>query len=118
MVPTGISDIGADILKPFFIIGCCSTAISFFLTVFAERWLRHRGRLPRNTRKSQKVLAVLAILGAFMGGSGLVLLSIFDTRRHKNLHRLFLGIFMLGLALSALFTTIEVSPVSPLPYLC
>jgi len=34
-------------------------------------------------------------------------LSIFDTKRHTKLHRLFLGIFVLGVALSALFTVAE-----------
>jgi len=39
-----ISDIGADILKPLFIVGCSITAVSFFLTLFIERYLRHSGR--------------------------------------------------------------------------
>jgi uncharacterized protein (DUF2062 family) len=39
-----ISDIGADILKPLFIVGCCITAVGFVLTLVVERWLRHRGR--------------------------------------------------------------------------
>lgn len=39
-----ISDIGADILKPLFIVGCSITAVSFFLSLTIERWLRHSGR--------------------------------------------------------------------------
>ena len=39
-----ISDIGADILKPLFIVDCCVTAIGFILTLVVERWLRHKGR--------------------------------------------------------------------------
>jgi hypothetical protein len=39
-----ISDIGADILKPLFITGCCITGVGFVLTLVVERWLRHRGR--------------------------------------------------------------------------
>ena len=39
-----ISDIGADILKPLFIAGGAITAVSFFLALLIERWLRHTGR--------------------------------------------------------------------------
>ena len=39
-----ISDIGADILKPLFIVGCAITGVSFFLALVVERWLRHSGR--------------------------------------------------------------------------
>lgn len=103
-----ISDIGADILKPFFIIGCIITAISFVGTLVAERWLRHQGRLTHDKKRSQKILAILAIVGATIGGGGLILLSGFDTKRYTTLHRVFLGVFMLGVALSAIFTVAEV----------
>jgi hypothetical protein len=39
-----ISDIAADILKPLFVTGGCITAVSFFLSLVIERWLRHSGR--------------------------------------------------------------------------
>lgn len=39
-----ISDIGADILKPLFIVGCSITGVGLVLTLIVERWLRHRGR--------------------------------------------------------------------------
>ncbi|KAF5367073.1 hypothetical protein D9758_003914 [Tetrapyrgos nigripes] len=102
-----ISDIGADILKPLFIVGCAITAVSFFLTLFIERYLRHSGRLMPNMRTRERVCGTLAVLGSFIGGAGLILLSIFDTKRHSSLHRLFLLIFMIGVALSAVFTIIE-----------
>lgn len=60
-------------------------------------------------RTRERVLAALAILGAFIGGLGLILLSIFDTARHPGLHRGFLLLFMAGVALSAIFTIVEVS---------
>lgn len=44
-----ISDIGADILKPLFIVGCSITAVGFFLTLVVERWLRHKGRCDFET---------------------------------------------------------------------
>jgi uncharacterized membrane protein YbjE (DUF340 family) len=59
-------------------------------------------------RRREMVLSSLAILGSFIGGSGLILLTIFDTKRHRSLHRLFLLVFMLGVALSAGFTCLEV----------
>lgn len=102
-----ISDIGADILKPLFIVGCSITAVSFFLTLFIERYLRHSGRLMPNMRTRERVFGTLAVFGSFIGGSGLILLSIFDTKRFSSLHRLFLLIFMIGVALSAIFTIVE-----------
>ena len=59
-------------------------------------------------RRREKVMSVLAILGAFLGGVGLILLSIFDTQRHPKLHRVFLLIFVVGAALSAILTVVEV----------
>lgn len=102
-----ISDIGADILKPLFIAGSSITAVSFFLSLAVERWLRHSGRLIPDMRKRESVFGSLAVLGAFVGGCGLILLSIFDTRRHSSLHRAFLLLFIVGVALSAIFTIVE-----------
>jgi len=107
-----ISDIGASFLKPLFIVGCCLTAVCFFLSLIVERYLRHSGRLIPVMRRRERVFGFLACLGSFMGGCGLILLSIFDTLRHPSLHRLFLLIFMLGVALSAIFTVIEYKYIS------
>ena len=54
------------------------------------------------------MLSTLAILGSIIGGAGLILLSVFDTKRHHNLHRIFLLVFIIGVALSAIFTIAEV----------
>lgn len=102
-----ISDIGAGYLKPLFIVCCCITGVSFFLTLVIERWLRNSGRLLPNMRRRERVFAALAVLGSFIGGAGLILLSIFDTGRHPSLHRVFLLVFIVGVALSAIFTIIE-----------
>ncbi|KAG8920746.1 hypothetical protein FRC03_003091 [Tulasnella sp. 419] len=102
-----ISDIGADILKPWFIIGCTFTAITFFFTLFSERWLRHRGRLQQNSHRNQKILAICAIVASAFGGLSLILLAVFDTKGYENLHRLFLGIFMIGVFFSAVFTVVQ-----------
>jgi MFS family permease len=102
-----ISDIGADILKPLFIVSCSITAVSFVLDLIFERYLRHSGRLMPNMRTRERVFSSLAILGSFIGGAGLILLSIFDTKRHHNLHDVLLLVFIVGVALSAIFTIVE-----------
>lgn len=102
-----ISDIGADILKPLFIVGCSITAVGFMLTLIVERWLRHRGRLPPDMRKREKLFSILAILSSVVAGVGLILLSIFDTKRHTTAHRLFLLIFMIGIWFTAIFFVVE-----------
>lgn len=102
-----ISDIGADILKPLFIAGCTITAICFFLSLCVERGLRHAGRLMPHMRTRERIFGHLAMFGSFVGSCGLILLSIFDTKRHTSLHRVFLLVFMLGVAISAIFTVIE-----------
>ncbi|KAF7972534.1 hypothetical protein HWV62_17836 [Athelia sp. TMB] len=102
-----ISDVGASYLKPLFVTGGSITAVGFFLSLVFERWLRHSGRLLPNMRRRERVLSSLAILGAFIGGAGLILLTVFDTLRHHALHRAFLLVFILGVALSAIFTVLE-----------
>jgi hypothetical protein len=124
-----ISDIGASYLKPLFITGCSITAVGFVTCLLIERLLRNHGRyvsgpsrlthrvlnsdtphhtrLVENFRRRERTLAWLAVLGSLIGGAGLVLLSVFDTLRHPSLHRLFLLVFMVGVALSALFTILE-----------
>jgi len=102
-----ISDIGADILKPWFIVGCSITAVGFVLTLLIARVLRKHGRLVASMRRRETVFAWLAVLGSLIGGAGLVLLSVFDTKRHPSIHRGSLLIFMVGVALSAIFSIIE-----------
>ncbi|KAF9790911.1 Frag1/DRAM/Sfk1 [Thelephora terrestris] len=102
-----ISDIGADILKPLFITGCCITGVGFVLTLVVERWLRHRGRLPPDMRRREKVFSILAILSSVVAAVALILLSIFDTDRHPTAHRLFLLIFMVGIWFTAIFSVVE-----------
>ncbi|KIJ15157.1 hypothetical protein PAXINDRAFT_12073 [Paxillus involutus ATCC 200175] len=58
-------------------------------------------------RRRERVLGILAIVGAFIAMWGLVLLSGFDIQRYPTLHSIFLLVFMLGVALSALFTVLE-----------
>jgi len=58
-------------------------------------------------RMRERVLGTLAVLGSFIGGCGLILLSVFDTKRFPSPHRIFLLVFMLGVAVSAIFTIVE-----------
>jgi hypothetical protein len=98
-----ISDVGAETLKPLFIAGACVTTVFLDLSFLSERWLRHRGRLARNTTTMEKVLSGLSLVFALIGTAGLILLSIFDTLHHKNLHDIFLLLFIAGYVVSAIF---------------
>ncbi|KAF8427459.1 Frag1/DRAM/Sfk1 family-domain-containing protein [Tirmania nivea] len=96
-----ISDIGAGVLKPLFITGTSITSTFFLLSLLS---MRRNQALPK---RKDRVLDLCALLFGLFGSVSLILLSVFDTARHSNLHRLFLLFFMLGIVLSALFTTLE-----------
>lgn len=98
-----ISNVGAHRLKPLFITGCALTTIFFDLSFASDRWLRHRRRLAPNTTRGEKVLKSLTIVFAIVGTVGLILLSVFDTYRHNVLHHVFLGLFIGGYIVSAIF---------------
>jgi hypothetical protein len=98
-----ISDVGAEKLKPLFIAGSCVTTVFLDLSLLSERWLRHRGRLAKNTTTTEKVLTALSLIFAAIGTAGLILLSIFDTLRHPKLHDVFLLLFIVGYVVSAIF---------------
>jgi len=83
------------------------TVVSFDLVFIFERWLRHTGRLTRNTSWVQKGLSILAIIAAIGGAAGLILLSIFDTYRHPQLHDDFLILFIVGYVVSAIVVCAE-----------
>jgi hypothetical protein len=98
-----ISDVGAQSLKPLFIAGSCVTTVFLDLAFLSERWLRHRGRLAKNTTTLEKVLSGLSLIFAAIGTAGLILLSIFDTLHHPRLHDVFLLLFIAGYVISAIF---------------
>lgn len=60
-------------------------------------------------RRRERVFASLAVFFAFVGMCGLILLSIFDTKRFTKQHRIFLLVFIVGVGMSAIFTVIEAS---------
>lgn len=98
-----ISDVGAQHLKPLFIAGSIVTTVFLDLAFLSERWLRHRGRLARNTTSLEKTLSYLGILFAVFGSAGLILLSIFDTLHYPTAHDCFLLLFIAGYVVSAVF---------------
>ena len=102
-----ISDIGAFQLKPLFITGSVITVVCLDIGFVSERWLRHTGRLAKNTSTGQKVLSSISIFFAIAGAAGLILLSNFDTYHHPNLHDAFLLIFIGGYVISAIFLCAE-----------
>lgn len=102
-----ISNIGAEKLKPMFIAMSAVTVVSFDLVFIFERWLRHSGRLLPNTSWFQKICSIICIIAALAGAAGLILLSIFDTKRHPRLHDVFLVLFIAGYIVSAIAICIE-----------
>ena len=96
-----ISDVGAFTMKPLFIAGSVVTTIFLDLAFATERWLRHAGRLAKNTTKKEKVLSILSICFAVIGTAGLICLSIFDSYRYPNVHNICLLLFMTGYIISA-----------------
>lgn len=102
-----ISDVGAYDLKPLFITGCAITTVFLDASFAAERYLRHTGRLARNTSRTQKIFSWLSIAFAVAGSAGLVLLAVFDTYRHVMMHSGFLLLFMGGFLLSAICICVE-----------
>ena len=102
-----ISDVGAQELKPLFIAGSVVTTVFLDLSFLSERFLRHQGRLARNTSLTQKALSWLSIVAAVVGTVGLICLSIFDTLRHPELHDIFLVLFIAGYVVSAIFICAE-----------
>ncbi len=128
-----ISDVGASFLKPLFVIGTIITSLTFVATLASLLYLQApkrqpqedfsepssptqnaivareaKTRLPAHGRMSERVLAIIALIGALIGGAGLILLSGFDTLRYPFLHRVFLAVFMFGVALSAIMTMVQV----------
>lgn len=81
--------------------------VSFDIAFILERWLRHTGRLHRNTSSWQKLYSLLSCIAAIVGAAGMILLAIFDTKNYSKLHHIFLGLFIGGYIVSAIFICLE-----------
>jgi len=85
------------------------TVISLMSVVSLHSLIPRSSRsLVAYARQREKILSILAIIGSFIAGTALILLSIFDTGRYRSAHRAFLLVFIIGVALSAIFTVLEV----------
>lgn len=79
----------------------------FVLSLTAERYLRHAGRLHPNSRRREKVCACFAIFFAIVGQIGIILVAVFDTVDHPRIHVAMLCMFLVGIGISIVFTTVE-----------
>jgi hypothetical protein len=86
-----------------FIAMSAVSVVSFDLAFLFERYLRHTGILAPNTSHWQKIYSGCATIAAIAGAAGLILLTIFDTKRHSRLHVIFLCVFIGGYIISAIF---------------
>eukprot|EP01117_Protostelium_nocturnum_P004899 TRINITY_DN1777_c0_g1_i1.p1 TRINITY_DN1777_c0_g1~~TRINITY_DN1777_c0_g1_i1.p1 ORF type:complete len:273 (+),score=50.69 TRINITY_DN1777_c0_g1_i1:188-1006(+) len=102
-----ISDTGAE-HKALFVAGASVTAVFYVISLIVERYLRHEARLPKAKRTVEKVMAGLAIVFGTIGAIGLVLLTIFDVFNHGTAHWILTIVFVLGVAISAIFQFIEI----------
>jgi len=84
-----------------------ASVVIFDLGFLAERWARHRGYLLHDKRTSHKILSGFAMFFSLAGAAGFILLSIFDTRRHRSLHDAFIGLFIGGYVICAFFVCAE-----------
>lgn len=99
-----LSDIAATSWGyPLFIAGSAVSIVTFTSAFVGERWLRHKGRLAHNYNRTEKILSIFATLFAIIGSAGLILLTIFDTRRHNRVHHSMLAVFIIGFLISAIF---------------
>ncbi|KAI0200551.1 hypothetical protein F4808DRAFT_154692 [Astrocystis sublimbata] len=103
-----ISDIAAQTFQPVFIVGCASTGISFFGTVFAVHHVRYSPKFYGLTNDAlwKQGVSFVALVTGLAAAVSLVLLSIFDTYKAHLRHRyLLMGTFG-GLFLSAVTTIV------------
>ncbi|KAK4685722.1 hypothetical protein P7C73_g4420, partial [Tremellales sp. Uapishka_1] len=102
-----ISDVGAT-YKTLFICICVVTVAFYVMALLAERWLRHVDRLPSDMRKREHIFDWLAIFFGIVGSAGLILLSCFDAFNHSTIHWSMTIVFVVGVAISAIFQSAEV----------
>ncbi|KAK7972371.1 Frag1/DRAM/Sfk1 family protein [Apiospora saccharicola] len=101
-----ISDIGADQLKPLFILGCVISSALFNVAFVSDRWLRNRQERTE-TMMARKVSPALSVLLTLAGSIALCCLSGFDIARFPLLHHIFLILFITGYLSAGLFTCWE-----------
>jgi hypothetical protein len=90
-----------------FISCACVEALFFVLTLISERYLRHAGRLLPNWRQRERVMAVFAIGFGTIGQLAIIMVSVFNTNVFPAVHVSMLILFLVAIALSAIFTFTE-----------
>ena len=68
--------------------------VAFALTMAAERWLQHEGRLCLHTSRWMTFLSSLIVLFMAAGSSSLIFLTIFDVRDRPAVHYPLVTVFM------------------------
>ncbi|GAA97230.1 uncharacterized protein L969DRAFT_42935 [Mixia osmundae IAM 14324] len=102
-----VSDVGASHLA-LFIPGCALVFVFYVSSLVTERWLRHIERLPGTHGRRELVLDLLAVVCGFIGGLALLMLSIFNAFDYSTVHWSMTVLFVIFVALSAIFQTAEV----------
>ncbi|WVQ79481.1 hypothetical protein IAT38_001580 [Cryptococcus sp. DSM 104549] len=102
-----ISDVGAA-NETLFLSICVVVILLYFSSVCVTRWLRSRGRLPEDVGKKEKVFGWLAIFFCGVGCSGLFVLAKWNCFDYPTVHWFGTLIFIVGVAMSAVFQTLEV----------
>lgn len=102
-----ISDIGATNLQPIFIACAGAQGICYVLSLTAERYLRHAGRLLPNWNRTEKIMSGCAIAFGIIGQLGILFVSIFNTNVFPHVHVAMLCVFIVGVGISTLFTIAE-----------
>ncbi|KAI0407931.1 hypothetical protein F4802DRAFT_494064 [Xylaria palmicola] len=103
-----VSDIAAQTFQPVFIVGCTTTGVCFFGTVFAVHHVRYSPKFYGFTDDARwrQCVSLLALITGLAAAVSLVMLSIFDTYyAHARHYYLLMGTFG-GLFVSALATTV------------
>ena len=84
------------------------TAAGYVISLAIDRYYRHVGRLMPENRRRERWLGALSILFAIGGGAALILLACFDAVDYSNVHWSMTLVFVVCVALSAIFHTAEI----------
>lgn len=96
-----ISDIGAYGLHWLFILGCFITAITYFTTVIMINYPIIAAKREYE-RRIIKVLAAVTIIGGLVSSVALIALSFTSIATERNLHLVWLFLFILGMLFTGL----------------
>lgn len=102
-----ISDIGATSLQALFIVCAAIQGLCFVMSLAAERYLRHAGRLHPLYRRRERVCTILAIILSIPGQLGILFVAVFNTNAFPRVHVCMLGVFLVFTGLSIICTAYE-----------